>query len=42
MKEQEVTIQDVINKRKEHSRKVDTRLIMRAYNMAEELHIHLM
>ena len=38
MKEQEVTIQDVINKRKEHSRKVDTKLIMRAYNMAEECH----
>ena len=38
MKEQEVTIQDVINKRKEHSRKVDTRFIMKAYNVAEECH----
>ncbi len=38
MKEQEVTIQDVINKRKTHSRKVDTKLIMRAYAMAEECH----
>ena len=38
MQEQEVTIQDVINKRKAHSRKVDTKLIMKAYNMANEYH----
>ncbi len=38
MKEQEVTIQDVINKRKEHSRKVDTKFIMKAYNVAEKCH----
>ena len=30
----QVTIQDVINKRKEHTRKVDTKLIMKAYNYA--------
>ena len=34
----EVTIQDIINKRKEHSRKVDTKLIMKAYNLATEKH----
>ena len=34
----EITIQDVINKRKEHSRKVDTKLIMKAYNLASEKH----
>ena len=39
MQEQkEITIQDVINKRKEHSRRVDTKLIMKAYNLAEEKH----
>ena len=33
-----VTIQDVINKRKEHSKKVDTKLIMKAYNYANTNH----
>ena len=33
-----ITIQDVIQKRKEHSRRVDTKLIMKAYNLAEEKH----
>lgn len=32
------TIQDVISKRKQHSRRVDTKLIMRAYNYAVNLH----
>jgi GTP pyrophosphokinase len=34
----EITIQDVINKRKEHSRKIDTKLIMKAYNYANKNH----
>ena len=34
----EVTIQDVINKRKQHARRVDTKLIMKAYNLAKEKH----
>ena len=34
----EITIQDVISKRKEHSRRVDTKLIMKAYNLANEKH----
>ena len=38
MQEKEITIQDVINKRKSHSRKIDTKLIMKDYNMAEEYH----
>ncbi len=38
MQENEITIQDVINKRKEHSRRVDTKLIMKAYNLANEKH----
>ena len=39
MQEQrEITIQDVINKRKEHSRRTDTKLIMKAYNLAVEKH----
>ena len=37
-KNKEVTIQDIINKRKQHSRKVDTKLIMKAYNLASEKH----
>ena len=32
------SIQDVIAKRKEHSRRVDTKLIMKAYNYAKEHH----
>ena len=32
------SIQDVIAKRKEHARRVDTKLIMRAYNYAVKLH----
>ncbi len=38
MQEQEVTIKDIINKRKTHSRKVDVRLIMKAYLFAQENH----
>ncbi len=38
MHEKEVNIQDVINKRKEYSKKVDTKLIMRAYNLADGKH----
>ena len=34
----EITIKDVINKRKEHSRRVDIKLIMRAYRLASEKH----
>ncbi len=34
----EITIQDVINKRKEHTRKIDNRLIMKAYNYAKSHH----
>ena len=33
-----ITIQDVINKRKEHTRKVDVKLILKAYNYAKENH----
>ena len=35
---QEVRIQDVISKRKEHSRRVDTKLIMKAYEYAMSNH----
>ena len=38
MQEQEITIQDIIAKRKQHSRRVDTKLIMKAYNLAKEKH----
>ena len=34
----EITIQEVINKRRQHSRRVDTKLIMKAYNLAKEKH----
>ena len=34
----EITINDVISKKKEVSRKVDTKLIMKAYNLAAEKH----
>ena len=34
----EITIQDVINKRKEHARRVDVKLIRKAYNLANEKH----
>ncbi len=34
----EITIQDVIQKRKAHSRRVDTKLIMKAYNFAKNEH----
>lgn len=34
----EIKIQDVVAKRKEHSRRVDTKLIMKAYNLASEKH----
>lgn len=34
----EITIQDVINKRKEHARRIDTKLIMKAYNYANTHH----
>ena len=36
--EKEITIQDVIIKRKEHSRKIDTKLIMKAYQYAKAHH----
>ncbi len=38
MKKQEINIQDVINKRREHSRRIDTKLIMKAYNLANDKH----
>ena len=38
MKEKEITIQDIIAKRKEHSRKVDTKLILNAYQYAVSHH----
>ncbi len=38
MQEKEITIQDIITKRKQHSRRVDTKLIMKAYNIAKEKH----
>ena len=38
MQEQEIKIQDIINKRKQHSRRVDTKLIMKAYNLANDKH----
>lgn len=34
----EITIQDVISKRREHSRKVDTKLILNAYQYAVSHH----
>ena len=34
----EIKIQDIIAKRKEHSRRVDIKLIMKAYNLANEKH----
>lgn len=34
----EITIQDVLNKRKQHTRKVDTKLILKAYNYAYNHH----
>ena len=34
----EITIQDIISKRKEHSRRVDVKLIMKAYNYAVNNH----
>ena len=38
MQDKEITIQDVIEKRKKHSRKVDTKLIMKAYEYALKMH----
>ena len=38
MQDKEITIQDIIEKRKAHSRKVDTKLIMKAYNYASKMH----
>ena len=38
MKNEEITIQDVIEKRKSHSKKVDTKLIMKAFEYANKLH----
>ena len=38
MDEQKITIYDVITKKKEISRKADTKLIMKAYNFANEKH----
>ena len=34
----EITIQDIIDKRKKHTRKVDTKLIMKAYDYANKNH----
>lgn len=34
----EISIKDIINKRKEHSRRVDIKLIMKAYRLASEKH----
>lgn len=34
----EITIQDVINKRKQHTRRVDTKLILKAYQYAKKNH----
>lgn len=34
----EITIQDVINKRKQHSRRVDSKLILKAYQYAKRNH----
>lgn len=38
MQEQEITIQDIIQKRKEHARKVDVKLINKAYEYAKHHH----
>ena len=34
----EITVQDIISKRKEHSKKVDSKLILKAYNYALKYH----
>ena len=34
--EKERTIQDVINKRKQHTRKVDNKLILKAYRLCDQ------
>ena len=34
----QITIQDVISKRKQHARRVDTKLILRAYQYAQKYH----
>ncbi len=36
--EKVITIQDVINKRKEHAKRIDTKLILKAYNFAYSKH----
>ena len=36
--EKEKTIQDVISRRKQHARRVDSKLIMKAYNYAYSYH----
>ena len=38
MQNKEIGIQDIIEKRKQHSRKVDVKLIMRAYEYAVKMH----
>ncbi|MBR3002311.1 MAG: bifunctional (p)ppGpp synthetase/guanosine-3',5'-bis(diphosphate) 3'-pyrophosphohydrolase [Clostridia bacterium] len=38
MQDKEITIQDIIEKRKEHSRRVDTKLIIKAYEYAVKMH----
>ena len=38
MQDKEVNIQDIIEKRKEHARKVDVKLIMKAYDYASKMH----
>lgn len=36
--EKEITIQDIINKRKEHTKKIDTKLVMKAFDYADSHH----
>ena len=38
MEEREITIYDVIAKKKEITKRADTKLIMKAYHLAEEKH----
>ena len=38
LENEEITIQDVIQKRKSHSRRVDSKLILKAYNFAQKYH----
>ena len=38
MEKKEITVQDIIAKRKEHYRRVDSKLIMKAFNYADTMH----